>query len=109
MRPVRKITAEEENFRIELLPRGFSVIRREPIEPEPVGAIVLCAFKITGYDRDCDGSLMARLSQIGKDGEETGWSQDSIGLSHDTDLVCTLEEFQGLFDEGAISNEETLT
>lgn len=98
MRPVREITAEEENFRTEQIPgTRLLTIRRDSIEPEPVGTIVLCAFKITGYDRDCDGGLMARLSQIDRDGDFTGWEQDSVGLYPDTDIVCTLEEFQSLF------------
>ena len=65
MRPVRKITAREENFRLEKSDqlRG-AVIRRDSIEPEPSGTIILMPFRITGYDKDCDGSLMARLAAI---------------------------------------------
>ncbi len=102
MRPVREITAEEENFRIER--RGnFEVIKRDSIEPEPVGTIVLIPFRIEGYDRDCDGSLMARLAGIDCEGEETGWTPRSIGLYHNTDLVVTLTELKSLF---ASSHEE---
>ena len=97
MRPVREITAEEENFRVET--KGpFHVIRRDPVEPEPVGTIIMMAFRITGYDRDCDGSLMARFEQIDKDGEITGWEPKHLGLYPDTDLVVSPEELRALFE-----------
>jgi hypothetical protein len=96
MRPVREITAQEENFRA--VPMGpFDVIRRDPIEPEPIGTIVLTAFRVVGYDPDCDGSLMARLEHIDKDGEPTGWEQNAVGLYPDTELVVTLDELKALF------------
>jgi hypothetical protein len=96
MRPVREITAEEENYRA--VPMGpFDVVRRDPVEPEPVGTIVLTAFRIVGYDPDCDGSLMARLEQIDKDGKSTGWRQDAVPLYPDTELVVTLDELKALF------------
>lgn len=100
MRPVREITAAEENFRMERLQPSdpFAVIRRDSVEPEPVGTIVLMAFRVTGYDRDCDGSLMARLEHIDKDGECTGWDPSHIGLYPHTDLVVTAEEWRGLFE-----------
>jgi hypothetical protein len=101
MRPVKKITAIEEYFStVELIPGNsrFMMSKRDPIEPEPVGTIIITAFKITGYDPDCDGSLMARLAQIDKNGENTGWTQNAIGLYPDTDIVCTLEEWKQLFD-----------
>ena len=66
MRAVREITAEMENFRIETL-GGLNVIKRDPVEPEPVGTIILMPMRVMGYDRDCDGSLMARLEMIGLD------------------------------------------
>jgi hypothetical protein len=98
MRPVREITADEENFRFET--KGpFEVIRRDPVKPEPEGAIVLMAFRVTGYDPDCDGSLMARLEHIDKNGQTTGWTPDAIGLYGDCELVVTLEEFQAMFKE----------
>lgn len=99
MRPVRRITAEEENFRIEDV-GAFGIIRRDPIEPEPVGTIILTAFQITGYDRDCDGSLMARFRQVDCYMRPTGWEEDSIELCPDTDLVITPEELKSLFEEG---------
>lgn len=106
MRPVREITAEEENLRTEVFykdkSRECSFIKRDPIEPEPVGTIIVMAFRIVGYDKDCDGSLMARLECINKKGESTGWEPNGIGLYPDTDLVITQEELSNLF-EGEIS------
>lgn len=102
MRPAREITAEEENFRTEafLESRTIEVVRRDPVEPEPVGTIVLMAFRIVGYEADLDGSLMGCLEQIDKDGETTGWTPDCIGISPDCELVVTLEEFQAMFEQG---------
>jgi hypothetical protein len=101
MRPVRKITAEEENYRTEPLASGPNVrafiTKRDPVEPEPIGTIVLTAFRVVGYDPDCDGSLMARLEHIDKDGEPTGWEQNAVGLYPDTELVVTAEELRSLF------------
>lgn len=99
MRPVREITAEEENFRLEDrgIP-GMSMIKRDPIEPEPVGTLILMAFRIVGYDKDCDGSLMARLEQVEMSNpkETTGWEVHNIGLYPQTDLVVTEEELKAL-------------
>lgn len=106
MRPVRHPTAEEENFRLEPMfspeeiqanPRlgDMSASKRDPIEPEPVGTIVLMAFRITGYDQDCDGSLMARLENIDEDGDTTGWNPGQLGLYGA--LVATLDEWKGFF------------
>jgi len=89
MRPTRKVTAREENFRLEA-----GVVSRDPVEPEPVGTIVLVPFRVTGYDPDCDGELMARLENINFRGEATGWEVDSVGI--DDCLVATQEE---LLDE----------
>jgi hypothetical protein len=99
MRPVREITAEEENFRVEPY-QDFPtvrVIRRDSIEPEPVGTIVLCAFRIVGYDPDCDGSLMARMEEIDMNGETTGLNLKHHGLYPETELVVTLDELKALF------------
>ena len=99
MRPVREITAEEERFRLEpIAGTRAGTIRRDPVEPEPVGTIVLMAFRVTGYDQDCDGSLMARLEHIDRDGEASGWEPTHIGLYPFSDLVVTAEEWRGMFD-----------
>ncbi len=87
LRPVRRITAEEENFRQVPVTDMVSFIRRDPVEPEPVGTYVVAVFKITGYDPDCDGSLMARIAQVDKDGNETGWTETHLGLYPECDLV----------------------
>ncbi len=87
IRPVREITEEEENFRTEAVAGGIRVIRRDGVEPEPVGSYIVCVFKIDGYDKDCDGSLMARLSQVDRFGQTTGWRETNLGLYPNTDLV----------------------
>lgn len=102
MRPVREITAEEENFRLEnvpeLLPANITTIRRDPVEPESVGTIVLLAFRVTGYDKDCDGSLMARLAQIDfTELEETGWETGRHGLYPSTEIVVSEDELKSLY------------
>lgn len=102
MRPVRKITAKEENYReVELIPGNpmHMMSKVDGIEPEPVGTIVLMAFRITDYDPDCDGSLMARLEHIDRCGETTGWRPSHLGLYPDTDLVVSLEEWSSMFEE----------
>jgi len=98
MRPAREITAEEENFRAEEFAPGMSLVKRDPIKPEPEGTIILKAFRITGYDADCDGSLMARLDCIDKHGEETGWSPNALGINPDTCLVINQTELSALFE-----------
>ena len=55
------------------------------------------AFRITEYHPDCDGSLMAKMEQIDKDGETSGWNVDSIGLYPESELVVTAEEWRGFF------------
>jgi hypothetical protein len=105
MRLLREITAEEENFRIER--RGmFNVIKRDPVEPEPVGTIVLLPFEITGYDQDCDGSLMARMENLYPfDLEEndfdisdlgsSGWEVSRVGINKG--IVISAESLVALY------------
>ena len=97
MRPVKDIS-DIENFRIEIL-KGFQVIRRNSIEPEPIGTIILKAFRIIGYDKNCDGSLMARLENIDKNGDVTGWDVTNIGLYSESSLVVTQDELKNLFEK----------
>lgn len=97
MRPVRRIKASEENSRTELIFGGCHFVKRDFVKPEPEGTIVLMAFRVTGYDADCDGSAMARLEHIDKDGDSTGWEPNQLGLYPSTNLVVTLEEWQTLF------------
>jgi hypothetical protein len=81
IRRVPEVTAEAENFRLEPVP-GLRAVRprRDPVEPVPTGSYVVMVFRVTGYDRDCDGSLMARLENVSADGEVTGWNPSHLGL-----------------------------
>lgn len=80
--------SDRENFRIEPVPGSvLTTIRRDPVEPVPVGSYVAMVFKVTGYDQDCDGSLMARLVSVDADGEEGGWETDCHGLYPGSDWV----------------------
>jgi hypothetical protein len=97
MRTVRKITAKEENFRTEPFGGVGEIIKRDFVKPEPEGTIVLMAFRITGYNQDCDGSAMARLDNIDRNGETTGWSVTNMGLSHEDTLVITKQELKKMF------------
>ncbi len=92
VRRVPEITAAQENFRtVPLFPDGsrpgMVTSRRDPVEPVPVGSYVARVFRVTGYDADCDGSLMARLEAVTADGEPTGWSVNCIGLYPDSAWV----------------------
>lgn len=89
--PVPKITAEQENYRYEPLAigPGFNAVmgRRDPVEPVPVGTYIVKVFRVTGYDPDCDGSLMARLAHVDRHGQDTGWEPTHLGLYPDSNLV----------------------
>jgi hypothetical protein len=99
MRLIRKITDEEENFRTEPMGRtGYQVIRRNPVKPEPEGTIILLPFRITGYNPDCDGSLMVCLDRIDINGEATGWSPTNLGLYSDSGFVVTADELKEMGD-----------
>ncbi len=90
MRRVREITAKEEGFRTEPMAPGMPnqrVVKRNGIEPEPVGTYVAMVFRVTGYDPDCDGSLMARFEQVDEQGRTTGWEPTHLGLYPNTDIV----------------------
>lgn len=90
MKPVPDIT-DRENARLEPLAvgPGFNAmtVRRDPVEPVPVGTVVAFAFRVTGYDSDCDGSLMARLEKIDFDGTATGFEASHLGLRPDSAVV----------------------
>ncbi|WP_165689235.1 hypothetical protein [Mycobacteroides abscessus] len=54
------------------------------------------AFRVTGYDRDCDGTLMSRLERVDVHGEATGWEENAIGLYPDTAwTIDNLNELRG--------------
>ena len=73
--------SDGENFRTEPVPGLRAVtIRRDPVEPVPVGTYVAMVFRVTGYDPDCDGHLMARLENVDADGDSTGWEPTHLGL-----------------------------
>lgn len=97
MRPVREITPEEENFREAPICPGMVTFKRDPVEPEPIGTLVLMAFRITGYDQDCDGSLLPRLEQISEDGSATGWDPRGVGINPSSDIVVTYDEWKDMF------------
>jgi hypothetical protein len=86
-RRVPEITAGQENRRSVPLASGpeFRMVtsKVDPVEPVPVGTYVAMVFRVTGYDPDCDGSLMARLENVGTDGETTGWEPTHLGLYPD--------------------------
>ena len=105
MKRIREITSKEEDFRtVPWIGSRFETIKRNPVKPVPVGTIILVAFRVTGYDPDCDGGLMARLEQVDKDGEPTGWEQNAMGLYKDTELITSLEELNRLFKESPIDD-----
>ena len=54
IRKIKEITIEEENFRTEQHESGLNVIRRDPVEPVPIGTHIVMIFKVIGYDKDCD-------------------------------------------------------
>lgn len=89
--PVPEITAEQENFRLEPLAIGpgfdARMVKRDPVEPVPVGTYVVKVFRVTGYDPDCDGSLMARLAAVDREGIESGWEPTHLGLYPDSCLI----------------------
>ena len=102
MRFIREVTSKEENFRVEPLTTTPEVIakmvRRDFVEPEPVGTIVLFPFRITGYGRDCDGSALAKVEALDNDFHTTGWTENCIGLYPSVGLVVTEEEYKKMVD-----------
>lgn len=84
IRRVPEITAEQENRRTVPFAGGpgFRMVTSQcdPVESVPVGTYVTMVFRVTGYDQDCDGSLMARLEAVDAEGRATGWEESAIGL-----------------------------
>ena len=99
MRRVREITAEEENFRLEVFAPGCSMGKRDPVQQESIGTIVLKAFRITGYRPDCDGSLIACLENIDMDLNSTGWEENGVGVDTADTLVITEQELKNLANQ----------
>jgi hypothetical protein len=101
--PVPDVSERDNCQWVRLPDTPFIVPRRESIEPVPVGTYVVMVFRVTGYDKDCDGSLMARLEQVDRNGEETGWEQTHIGLYPNTDLVVEHPSKLWPREEGGVS------
>ena len=100
MRKIREITSEEENFRAEPFAKKHFMVKRDSIQPEPIGTIILIPFKIIGYDQDCDGSLMARLTSVNLDYfDEAGWEVKNIGLYPNSGFVMTKKELKELAEK----------
>lgn len=88
LRPVREVTPEERNQRlVPFVGTNMFTTKVDPVEPEPVGTYIVMVFKLTGYDKDCDGSLMGRFEQVDRHGNRTGWEPTHLGLYPDSDLV----------------------
>ena len=90
IRPVHAIDPKKENPRQVPVMKGdmqFFTLEVDPVEPEPIGQYVVCVFQITGYDQDCDGSALARLMAVDKDGKHTGAELTDVGLYPDDTLV----------------------
>ena len=102
MRPVRDVS-KEENYRVQVIGPGMTETVREPVEPEPVGSLVLLPFRVVGYDTQRDGTCTARLEHVNTDGSATGayFSEASgIALRPTSALVVAEEEMPGLFESG---------
>lgn len=88
---IHAVPEPEDNFR--LVPfdvpgrDNIFTTRRDFVEPVPIGTFVAMVFRVTGYDRDCDGSAMARLEQVDRHGEDSGWTPTHLGLRADYDVV----------------------
>ena len=63
MRPLKDVS-KEENFRPQVIGPGMVTTMRTPVEPEPVGSIVLVPFRVTGYEVDDNGNCKAQLEQV---------------------------------------------
>jgi hypothetical protein len=106
MRKIRKVSDEEAGFGTKEVSPGVNVIKQNPVEAEPVGTVVLLPFVITGYDPDCDGSLMARLKNINLDGQETGWEPSGLGLDEYRGFVTGVTEIIEMSKEMENKNNE---
>ena len=84
---IKEITSDEENYRSVPIGPGMVTSRKNSIEPVPVGTLVSIVFRVTGYDRDCDGTLMMRLEAIDMEGNITGWKPDHLGAYPDSTWV----------------------
>lgn len=97
MRPVRDVS-KEENYRVQVIGPGMTETVREPVEPEPVGSLVLLPFRVVGYDTQDDGTCTARLEHINTDGSATGGQASGIALRPASALVLAEGEIDSLFE-----------
>ena len=67
MRRPRDISSQEENFRVDDVAPNIGFIRRDPVQAEPIGTLILRPMRVVGFDQDCDGSLMPRLEVLDLD------------------------------------------
>lgn len=89
---LRRLPKVDENVRLEPVGRNvegntIARVKRDFVPPLPVGSYIVTVFRVAGYTPDCDGSAMARLENVGFDGEPTGWVGENIGLYEDCVLV----------------------
>jgi glutamine cyclotransferase len=84
-------------------------MRRDYVEPEPVGTILLMAFRITGYSQDCDGEALAKLENLMYwDGklEDSGWHTDRVAIYPSSGFVTSEDELCRLFQSSDDAQEE---
>lgn len=99
---VRPLPEPDDGARLEPIAGMNAVtIRRDPVKVVPEGSYVAMVFRVTGYDPDCDGSLMARLQPVNRFGEAIGNERDCQGLYPDTEVV--LDEPGDLHDMAELS------
>lgn len=65
----------------------FVISRRDPVKKVPEGTYVAMMFRVTGFDQDCDGSLMVRLECVDRYGEITGFKATHLGLYEHVNVV----------------------
>ena len=93
--------SDEENVRLESwdIPGvDARILKRDPVEPEPVGTIILYPLRIVGYDQDCDGSLMARLDFV-ENSDNKNPLVTHVGLYPNSALVVTEDELKSLLEQ----------
>lgn len=86
---IRTFVPSDDNAR--LVPSSvdgrLASLRYDTVPTVPVGSYVAMVFRVTGYDRDCDGSAMARLEQVDRHGRTTGWEVTHLGLYPQCDVL----------------------
>lgn len=98
--------SEQANARTEQWLPGQSqvrVLRQDPVKPVPEGTVVAMLYRVTGYDPDCDGSLMARLEPVDVTGESLGDEEPAQGLHPDS---CWVLDAPG--DLAQLADDNTL-